>query len=181
MSTPLLASSKAWSNTGCVQPSPVTPNGIVCPLKSVVKHIRAPWPNAATQAEFMLRSPTSAASTSVLKPRNPSVGGGPNFIGILDTIVLESDGQIVASDQTTVFRIDPTNGNRTILSGCVESSCTELPVASGTLIFPEAMAVVPPAGPPQVSALPSWGVPLLVGILIGLTVRVMRRPGLQAA
>jgi hypothetical protein len=51
------------------------------------------------------------------------VGGGP-AIGRLFGLAVEATGTVVVADGQAVHRIDPANGNRTILSGCADPSCS---------------------------------------------------------
>ena len=112
------------------------------------------------------------------------VGGGPEFFGNLqwDAIDVADDGRIVAGsrhnapsgDSPTVYLVDPVSGDRVIASGCVDSSCSST-VGMGPFFRSfDAIALEPPPPPPAVAALPSWGLALLVGVLIGVTLRTSR-------
>ncbi len=112
------------------------------------------------------------------------VGGGPEFFGNLqwNAIDVADDGRIVAGsshsapsgDSPTVYLVDPVSGDRVIASGCVDLSCSST-VGMGPLFKSfNAIALEPPPPPPAVAALPSWGLALLVGVLIGVTLRTSR-------
>jgi sugar lactone lactonase YvrE len=53
------------------------------------------------------------------------IGGGPEFIGPRG-IAVDSSGDILVSDRTlgSVLRVDPTSGDRTVVSGCIDEPCS---------------------------------------------------------
>jgi sugar lactone lactonase YvrE len=59
------------------------------------------------------------------------IGGGPEFIRP-EGIAVESSGDILVIDRTlrSVLRIAPTSGDRTVVSGCIDDSCSST-VGSG--------------------------------------------------
>ncbi len=113
------------------------------------------------------------------------VGDGPEFFGNnwFGQIDVADDGRIVAgfahnppsgTERPTIWLVDPVSGDRIIVSGCADPSCSST-VGSGTLFtFFRGLALEPPPPPPAVGALPSWGLALLVGVLIGVTLRTSR-------
>jgi sugar lactone lactonase YvrE len=72
------------------------------------------------------------------------VGTGP-AIGRLFGVAIEADGHIVAADGLAVFRIDPATGNRTLLSGCPDATCTT-PIGSGPAFGQPVDIAVEPSG-----------------------------------
>jgi len=52
-----------------------------------------------------------------------TVGSGPPLVRLFG-IALEQNGQILAVDSRALVRIDPSNGQRTILSGCADVACS---------------------------------------------------------
>jgi sugar lactone lactonase YvrE len=59
------------------------------------------------------------------------IGGGPEFISPRG-IAVESSGDILVNDRAlrSVLRVDPTSGDRTVVSGCIDESCSST-VGSG--------------------------------------------------
>jgi hypothetical protein len=111
-------------------------------------------------------------------------------------LVIDADGSLLVSNESGVIRVDPETGVRTIVttldlvgqcnavhdpflcctgSGTGDGTPPCVAVGSGPAIAGfRGVAVVPPTSPATVSALPPWGLAVLVGVLIGLTVREAR-------
>jgi hypothetical protein len=110
------------------------------------------------------------------------VGSGPPLQRELWGLAIDSGGAIWASTADYgVYRIDPTTGNRVLIScGGPTSSCINGTAGNGPAVANPEIGIFP-TQPAQVSGLGSWAAPLLLGILIGLTVRVMRKGAVEAA
>lgn len=136
----------------------------------------------------VIRIDLSTGDRTVLSGRRDDcalAGAGPDLFGYDAGVAdVDADGQIIAmtggpgsSPTMTLWRVDPATGDRTILSGCVDEACSST-IGAGPQGWPINGHLEPPPAPPTVAALPSWGLPVLAGILVGLTARVLSRPPL---
>jgi hypothetical protein len=107
--------------------------------------------NSTFSALFRV-DPSTGARTIVSGCANPEcssvIGAGPNFIKAWG-IAFEADGDPLITDRglDAVLHVDPTTGDRTVVSGCLDASCAAA-AGSGTLLSePLGIAVVPePSG-----------------------------------
>jgi hypothetical protein len=111
------------------------------------------------------------------------IGVGPMFKHTteLDPHV-QPDGSIVMVGQlddgavpskTALFRIDPASGDRSVI---VSDDNDGVPPSDG--MFPYELqneTTRVPSTPDYVAALPPWGIPLIAGIVLGLSLRLRRR------
>jgi streptogramin lyase len=96
--------------------------------------------------------PSTGARTIVSGCANPTcssvIGAGPNFDKVWG-IAFEDDGDLLVTDRglDAVFHVDPTTGDRTVVSGCIDATCASV-AGSGTLLSePLGIAVLPePSG-----------------------------------
>ncbi len=119
------------------------------------------------------------------------IGSGPTW-SMVGGIAFEDDGSILvgtlgvspdpnATPRTlppAVIRVNPTTGDRVVISGCdaVDLEAGSNPVClsevgSGPSIEGTPIPARVPHNPPAMSALPEWGLVLLAGVLIGLTIK----------
>lgn len=68
-----------------------------------------------------------------------------------------------------VYRIDPSTGDRVELAAGFDG----LPTASAAAFF--SLATVPPPGPASVSSFTDWALPLLLGALLGISIKQLGR------
>ncbi len=75
------------------------------------------------------------------------VGAGPNF-SIPAGLALGGSGEILVTDygMGAIFRVDPTNGNRIVFSGCVDPSCSSSIGSGPSFALPIGITVVPEPG-----------------------------------
>jgi hypothetical protein len=114
---------------------------------------------------------------------SPTLGARPCWPGAVNNIAITQEGQIYinAEPSAALFRVDPGTGDRTLVS-CHPSDpgCNGATVGSGPLFTAyTGLDIFPPTPPAAVSGLGTWAAPLLLGILIGLTVRVMRKGAVE--
>ena len=106
----------------------------------------------------------------------PLIGTGPMWQdGEFAPPLAQPDGTIlvinlengIPYDGTAVaFRVDPANGNRTIIARASDGK--------GFPLRADVPYAVVPSFSPQLAALPAWGVPALLGIFVGVVLR--RKP-----
>jgi hypothetical protein len=82
------------------------------------------------------------------------VGAGTNFGDGLWGIAFEEDGDLLVTDlaMDAVFHVDPTSGDRTVVSGCLDATCASVAGGGTHLSEPLAsgVAVSPPEADPRV-------------------------------
>ena len=71
------------------------------------------------------------------------VGGGPP-LSLPGGIAIEADGSLIVADVilNAVLRVDPRSGNRTVVSGCIDSGCTAIVGGGERLQGPAGVIVV---------------------------------------
>ena len=101
----------------------------------------------------------------------PLVGNGPAWYSTTAALP-QPDGSVIvlgwewdAPGLPVAIRVDPTSGNRTVISREDDG---------GLPLSPQSGASVVPFFPPQMAALPSWGLPLAAGLFVGLALRRVR-------
>jgi sugar lactone lactonase YvrE len=71
-----------------------------------------------------------------------TVGTGP-ALGFPEVLTVEASGAIVVGDTVSraLLRVNPVNGNRTVVSGCADAACSATVGAGPPLALPQALAV----------------------------------------
>jgi hypothetical protein len=95
--------------------------------------------DAATGARTILSGCSNAACSG-------TIGTGPLFSEGIIGLEVEAGGDLLVSDseQEALFRVDPSSGNRTLLSGCVDASCSSVMGAGTHFTTPLSIALPEP-------------------------------------
>jgi hypothetical protein len=108
-------------------------------------------------------------------PGGQLIGTGPDFFDPRGLAVSPSGSILIYSvgGDPSVIAIDPTTGDRTVLSNSANGEGAPMPVSNQ----PPTLTVWPRRGffIAAIAALPIWGIPLIVGIFIGVSLRLRRR------
>ncbi len=167
-------------------------------LVNVCTSSQSPWPCCTGAGSGDGTPPCVSVGTG------PGFFGFQHFVAVdtLNGRMLVYTGEGIGSDPNlTITSVDPTSGDRAIVStqdrsldcqssGVPWACCTGSGTGNGQppcaevgtqvsdfgnqLAFGRGFAVVPPSQPQSVASLPTWGLALLAGLLIGLTLRTMR-------
>jgi hypothetical protein len=97
---------------------------------------------------------------------NPAaiVGTGPLW-DVPTAALAQPDGSVVVFASSAAYRVDPSTGNRALLAHPGDGG---LPLGIGFSVVPFFS--------PSVAALPQWGIPLAIGLFVGLVVRRVPAP-----